>query len=54
MAVHAQVANAPATGFLEWPQGGKVAREATRARGVLRGWATTTAGAYTRPLFSST
>jgi len=39
MAVHACVSNAPASGFLEWPQGGKVAREATRTKAVLRGWA---------------
>ena len=39
MAVHACVSHAPAAGYLEWPQGGKVAREATRSRRMLKGWA---------------
>ena len=39
MAVHACVSNAPAAGYLEWPQGGKVAREAARTKAMLKGWA---------------
>ena len=40
MRVHACVNNAPSvTAFLEWPQGGKVRREATRRRFVARAWA---------------
>ena len=40
MRVHACVNNAPSvTAFLEWPQGGKVRREATRRRALARSWA---------------
>jgi chromosome transmission fidelity protein 18 len=40
MRVHACVNNAPSvTAFLEWPQGGKVRREATRRRFAAKAWA---------------
>ena len=43
LAVHATVSNGGAAGtFLEWPQFGKVRREATRRRGIMRGWAAST------------
>ena len=39
MAVHACVSNAPAAGYLDWPQWSKMNRVHAQRRDVIRGWA---------------
>ena len=39
MAVHACVTNAPAAGYLDWPQWSKMNRVLAQRRDVIRGWA---------------